>query len=903
MTKKSFRISEYKSLFGILFTGILIIIFYNKSMLDKERYYQTINELNKLKEINSTLNGNLFLTQFNRIKHYDLIRKNIQDLNKRSEKLKELSGEINYSAFKYNLNKYLSNLEEKENSLNNFISHFAVYKNFIAYYPKLSDDLSNKFKEKNNELATDLLRLQNAILIYNYDDKLNFVKVLEKISKVSDSLGTEDKKELLYLINYTNKLLENKTMIENYVKSFLLIDLAEDINLLISNYDFYQNSLDMESKKYNYLMMILVCSLFLWTIYFFINLNRANRKTKDAMNELNFQKSALDEHAIVSITDAKGNITYVNDKFCKISGYEEKELIGKNHRVLKSDEHDKDFFKTLWFVITSGKTWRGEVKNRKKDGSFYWVSATVVPFLDEFGKPFQYISIRTDITKRKIIEEDLIEAKIKADESNQVKGQFLANMSHELRTPLNGVIGMAHIALENEKDKKQKVYLEKINVSANILLKIINDLLDYSKIEAGKLPIENIEFSIDALLQSVADLVSVKAYEKDLELYFNRDMRIPKTLIGDSLRISQVLVNIIGNSIKFTESGEVSLDIKFYNSKDNLIYLQFIIKDSGIGMDEKTLKNVFNSFTQADASTSRKYGGTGLGLTITKNLVELMGGTIEVESELGFGTSFIVSLPFDYKENEQNIDYNLTKNVYVKLYKLSTPILDSLKKILSSLKIDYEEIEYLDFPRNSENKYIVISEEEESFETDDSISILYLNNPNKSINTPRNNTKIITKPINPSIIYDSILEFLNLDEESFSTFIKQKSKRCQNVEVLLVEDNEINQLVATTFLESFGCKVTLANNGLEAIELIKANNSFDIIFMDVQMPIMNGYDATRIIRKELKMNIPIIAMTANAMNEDIIKSKEAGMDKHIGKPIEPNEIEKAIAIFVLNKRG
>lgn len=901
MTEKSFKIKDYKSLIGIFFTAILIVIFYNKSIVDKEKYYIAINHLNKLKEINSTLYGNLFLTQFNKIKHYDVIRDNIETLYNQSILLKEVEKDVKTTAFKYNLERYFKNLETKENYLNTLISHFAVYKNFIGYYPKLSNDLALTFKNVNLELSTNILKLQNAILIFNYGNKSDYLELLKEIEAQEPSLKDGDKKDIEYLIDYINKLIENKSAIEKLEKSFLSIDLSEDINLLVANYDYYNNYLENEKKKYDIMIMVLVVSLFIWIIYFFINLNKANRKIKEAMRELNFQKSALDEHAIVSITDAKGNITYVNEKFCQISGFEESELIGKNHRILKSDEHDKEFFKTLWFVITNGKTWRGEVKNRKKNGGYYWVSATVVPFLDEKGKPFQYISIRTDITRRKKIEEDLIEAKIKADESNEVKGQFLANMSHELRTPLNGVIGMAHIALENEKDKKQKNYLEKINVSANILLKIINDLLDYSKIEAGKLPIENIEFNIDSLLQSVADLVSVKAYEKDLELYFNRDMRIPKTLIGDSLRISQVLVNIIGNSIKFTESGEVSLDIKFDDSKASSIFLQFIIKDSGIGMDRKTLSNVFNSFTQADASTSRKYGGTGLGLTITKNLVELMGGTINVESEIGIGTTFVVSLPFDYKEEEQNIDHSLTKDVVVKLYSLSTPIMDSLEEILKSLRINYNKVESLEFEVDDNKQNIMITEDKKSLDLENDISLLYLINPNKSLKTERENTKIITKPINPSVIYDSILEFLNLDEKSFSNFISHKSKKYQDVNVLLVEDNEINQLVAITFLESFGCKVTLANNGLESIEQIK-NGNFDIVFMDVQMPVMNGYEATKIIREELNLDIPIIAMTANAMNEDIEKSKEVGMDKHIGKPIDPNEIEKAISIFVLNKK-
>lgn len=900
MMIKSFSIKKYKSLIWIVLSAILIVIFYNKSIVNKEKYYVTINSLNKLKEINSRLYGNLFLTQFNKIKHYDVLRENIKLLSEDSLSFKEFSNDVNVSSFKYNLNKYLKELEIKEEYLNNLISHFAIYKNFIEFYPKLSSDMAFKFSDKDRELSLLILNLQNAILLFNYNDKLDVFDILEDIQNKRVFLNKEEKIEIDYLMKFTNNIIKNKKSIEDLENRFLSIDLSENINLLISNFDFHYAKLEKNSDIYNILMMLVVLSLFFWIIYFVINLNKANNKVNDAMRELNFQKSALDEHAIVSITDEKGKITYVNEKFCVISGYSKEELLGKNHRVLKSDEHDDEFFKTLWFVIKNGKTWRGEVKNRKKDGSFYWVSATVVPFLNEEGNPFKYISIRTDITKRKKIEEDLINAKEKADESNKVKSEFLANMSHELRTPLNGVIGMANIALENEKDKKQRLYLEKIDLSANILLKIINDLLDYSKIEAGKLPIENIEFNVDTLLQSVADLVSVKAYEKDLELLFNRDMRIPKVLIGDSLRISQVLVNIIGNSIKFTENGDVSLEVRFENCENHRIFLQFIVKDTGIGMDEKTLNNIFNSFTQADASTSRKYGGTGLGLTITKNLVELMGGKISVESEVNIGSTFIVTLPFEFIEDNQEFDYDLTKDVLVDLYSLSNPIKDSLKTILNSLKIDYIESDNINVFQ--EGKKVIIISENDTVLKSEKLAI-YLTNPNKNLKAENDNIKVISKPINPSVIYDSILEFLDISTENFSKVSSKNRNKYKDVNVLLVEDNEINQLVASTFLENLSCNITIANNGLESVNLIKdKNNSFDIVFMDIQMPIMNGYEATNVLRDDLKLDIPIIAMTANAMKEDIEKAKSVGMNSHISKPIDPKEIESAILAFVLGKK-
>jgi len=899
--QKIFEFKYYKNLVVVLFIALLILFFYSRSIVDKDKYYITINILNEIKETNAELYSSFYLIKTNKIRHYDLLRENIKTIFQKSDEALFYTKNIDFKPFNYNWEKYINKINDKELALENLLSHFSIYKNFISHYPKLSNDLFLYFQNQNKELATKILDLQNNILIYNYTNKNIDLSLITLLEQNLNSLNEKDKRKLEHLILYTNKLIEYKNSVEELEKEFISLDLNESLNLLITNYNVYYNLLEKDSRKYQFLMMSLSLFLLILILFVIVNLNKANSKVKETINELNFQKLALDEHAIVSITDKKGNITYVNDKFCQISGYKEDELIGKNHRVLKSDEHSDEFFENLWKTIVRGKTWQGEVKNFKKDGGYYWVNATIVPFLDEDKKPFKYISIRTDITNRKKVEEDLIESKKEAESANRIKSDFLANMSHELRTPLNGVLGMAHIAYENEKDEKQKAYLEKINSSANILLKIINDLLDYSKIEAGKLSIENSSFNIDTLLQNVADLLSVKAYEKDLELIFNRDMQIPKTIIGDSLRLSQVLVNILGNSIKFTEKGEVSLEIKIENKDENSSFLLFIICDTGIGMGEETLNTIFNSFTQADASTSRKYGGTGLGLTITKNLIELMDGKIFVESKLGIGSKFIVKIPFKMDKTETKIDYKLTNDITINLYSLSNSILKIMKEILSSLHIKYKEIEDILSINSDFEKNIVITEDEEVTHLNKSFPTIVLLNANKSIKTQKDNIKIITKPINPSIIYDSILEFVNISKKSFQNSVSIKGKKGFNAKVLLVEDNELNQLVATTFLESFSCSVTLANNGLEAVEFLKNKDfSFDIIFMDVQMPIMNGYEATKIIREELKLDIPIIAMTANAMKEDIEKSIEVGMNRHISKPIDPNEIEKALLTYIID---
>ena len=432
-----------------------------------------------------------------------------------------------------------------------------------------------------------------------------------------------------------------------------------------------------------------------------------------------------------------------------------------------------------------------------------------------------------------------------------------------------------------------------------ILLNIINDLLDYSKIEAGKLSIENIEFKIDAVLQSVADLVAIKAYEKDLEVIFNRDLSIPKRIIGDSLRTIQMLVNIISNAIKFTEKGEIVVEIKAKEIKEKEIILEFSIKDTGIGMNEETLNNIFNSFTQADNTISRKYGGTGLGLSITKSLITLMGGDINVSSKENVGTTFILNIPFGYVNNEEdNIDYSLTNNIEIKLFDISHSIEQYIKDILDLFKIKYEVISNFDFFIKKEIKYIILTENKNPISD---FTTLLITSPNNVLINSSENIKIITKPITPSLIYDSIIELIDVNTKLMNQLSIEQIKKCQGVNVLLVEDNPTNQIIAKLFLESFGCTVKILDNGLEPVNFFRNKNTTDIVFMDIQMPIMNGYDATNIIRNELKLDLPIIAMTANTMSEDIKKVEEIGMNRHIGKPINKKEIEDAIIDLVLLK--
>lgn len=427
---------------------------------------------------------------------------------------------------------------------------------------------------------------------------------------------------------------------------FLSFDLIKEIINLFTQL--------LSNNQYKYLFVTLfsiIIVLWFWLIYFFINLKKTNNKLNFTLNELNFQKMALDEHAIVSMTDVKGNITYVNDKFCEISGYSIDELIGKNHRIVKSNEHPKEFFDSLKKTIQNGEIWNGEVKNKKKNGDFYWVRATIMPFLDLNKKPFKYVSIRTDITEVKKIQEELIKAKNIAVQSNRIKSDFLANMSHELKTPLNSINIISSVMIKNKNKKLDNEQIKNLNIinrCGKDLLFLINDVLDISKLDAGEINIECEEFDFKNFIYNIKEMFINQIEEKNLSFNIKYDEKI-STIYNDELRIKQIIVNLLSNAIKFTNDGEISLIIK-----DEKEYILLEVIDEGIGIEENKLNYIFDRFKQVDGTTTRKYGGTGLGLAISKELAILLHGEIQVESEVNKGTKFIFKF-------EKNIDLN--KNI------------------------------------------------------------------------------------------------------------------------------------------------------------------------------------------------------------------------------------------------
>ena len=646
-------------------------------------------------------------------------------------------------------------------------------------------------------------------------------------------------------------------------------------------------------------------------------------------NRLIFQQTLIDTIPYpIFFKDAEGRFVGCNRAYEREFGITRDYMIGKtvlDLDYLPIDERQRFQEEDMRTIREVGR-YSYELPIVYADGQIHMTLYSVDGFTLADGKPGGLIGMLVDITERKRMEQELIEAKIAADEANKAKGDFLANMSHEIRTPMNAVIGMAHLALKTSLTPKQRDYLNKIQASANSLLGIINDILDFSKIEAGKLGMEAVEFDLSATLDNVANVITVKAQEKEnLEVLFHLDSRIPNFLVGDPLRLNQILVNLGNNAIKFTEQGEIVLTSKMVERSDEKITLQFSMRDTGIGMTAEQRAKLFQAFSQADTSTSRKYGGTGLGLTISKRLVNMMGGEIWVESEPGKGSTFSFTA-----------DFGLGKETVKKRF-VSPPDIRGLKVLVvddnaTSRQIFQDILESFSF-----DVFLAASgkdalEEIERADKDKPFELVIMDwkmpgmdgiECSKRVKSQKSLNKIpaiilvtaygreeimrqadiiglegfLLKPVSPSMLFNAIMQALGKDVQAISRIGKEKEnaskdlKAIQGAQVLLVEDNEINQQVAMEILQDAGLKVTVVNNGQEGVDAAR-KNEYDVILMDIQMPVMDGYTASQEIRnlKSEIRNVPIIAMTAHAMAGDEDKSFKAGMNGHVTKPIDPDQL-------------
>ena len=508
-------------------------------------------------------------------------------------------------------------------------------------------------------------------------------------------------------------------------------------------------------------------------------------------------------------------------------------------------------------------------------------------------------------------------ARQSAETSAQAKTDFLANMSHEIRTPMNAIIGMAHLALRTELDQKQRDYVSKIHSSGQHLLGIINDILDFSKVEAGKLDVEETEFRIEAVLDNVASMVGEKVSAKGLELIFDVDPNLPENLLGDPLRIGQILINYANNAVKFTERGEIVVRTRVLSDREDEVQVRFEVEDTGMGMTEEQKSRLFQSFSQADSSTTREFGGTGLGLAISKKLAELMGGEVGVSTELGKGSLFwfTAKIRRGKSDNRQFVPTPDLRNRRVLVVDDNDHAREIMSTMLTTMTFradvvssGEEAVAAVRDQNNEDDPYEIVFLDWklggiDGIETGRRIDALDLKmKPHRVMVTAYSRAEIVAqaeaagieiilvKPITQSHLFDAsvcVLDGTTSEELIQREGWEDRTGAIRGAQILVAEDNALNQQVAIELLKEGGLEVDLAENGEEAVRMVRQKD-YDAVLMDMQMPVMDGETATREIRKDARFAaLPIVAMTANAMEVDQERCIEAGMNDHVAKPIDP----------------
>ncbi|MDL2266469.1 PAS domain S-box protein [Desulfovibrio sp. OttesenSCG-928-G15] len=666
-----------------------------------------------------------------------------------------------------------------------------------------------------------------------------------------------------------------------------------------------------------------------------IHNQRINEALRQSQARFRMVEEATGE--VIWSVDGSMRVDYVSEKITPVLGFEPEEIIGRKLEFLLAEPDRAAFMPTPEQTIMRD----AEMRMQCKDGSVKWVRSSCKFVFDKHGVMQQGFGTSMDVTEVRQAHEELRQAKEaleaanrqlaesaevanelaqEARKANLAKGEFLANMSHEIRTPMNAIMGMAHLVLRTELKPKQREYLEKIDFASKSLLRIINDILDFSKVEAGKMELEEAPFYVEDIVRGVYDLVEHRAAEKGLAVTIAIAPEAREQYRGDSLRLAQVLTNLCTNAVKFTAEGGIHVAVQADRHEKNGVLLHFTVTDSGIGLSGEEMAKLFTPFSQADSSTTRKYGGTGLGLALCKKIVHLMGGDIWCESAPGKGSTFhftclfreIAREPRDSDGPENFTDMRVLaampddasyKALYDQLFSLGcrdiervSSLADIVRRAASAAPADllvvsggFAEFDQLERAaaegRLGAMKVLLVA--------------------GFAVEHTALTESVLADPVTQSGLYDATVCLLGRDLGLASQASKQKLERefmgrHEGSRILLVEDNEINQVVAEELLKQAGMRVTIANNGKEALEILD-KQSFDLVLMDIQMPEMDGLTATSKLRAQERFaDLPIIAMTAHAMSDDRQKSLDAGLNAHITKPIDSVELFSTLAKW-LNK--
>lgn len=1050
---------------GLVLLGLLLFLYGQSTAINVREELLLNSELRQLRQLDKRLSLYVLRRYSSLLQNYDPIVQTEQHMAELIDSIERQRPDLfadPQHAVGASFLKFRHQHQQKLQLLERFKSQYAVLRNSLRYFPLAASEINATLvsgepleEALRDHLVVDMLTYQNTL---QPELRARIERDIGVLAKLALQQPVNRREQLHMLLKHARILLDYRVITEQTIQQMFALTGGEHLDEAIVRYGEDFARAEQHADSYRLWLMLFALAGLMYGAWSLWRIQRAQVALQTSLKELEFQKYALDQHSIVSITDRAGRILYTNDKFSEISQYKRADLLGQDHRLLNSGHHSREFFKQMWATIGRGEVWHGEVKNRARDGSYYWVDSTIVPLMDAQDKPLRYVSIRTDITERKEADEllavqrefyesisetlregiyvqaldgrciyinseaerllgweraaligkpvhdtihylnadgehlpgfdcpimldvteyghanrddqvfvrrdggifpvelssqsvmrngkfdgvvvafrdiserkrheaSLRQAKEDAEAASRAKGDFLANVSHEIRTPMNGILGMTELALDTELTHEQREYLLLVKSSADALLTIINDILDFSKIESGKLNIEPIEFSLEQMLRDTMKTLATRAHQKQLELLLHLAPDVPDRVEGDPGRLRQVIVNLVGNAIKFTERGEIEVQVsQVSGAAAGAARLRFAVRDTGIGIPRDKFGTIFESFSQADTSTTRKYGGTGLGLTISSQLVGLMGGRIELDSEVGRGSTFHFTLALPVVNADPLLRYQHTGQ----LAGLSVLVADDnatnrrlLQEMLGNWKLR---------PTVVESGAAALDElaREAAAGTPYALALLDLQMPDmdgfelaaRIQQHPQYAPKMtmmltsegqrghaarcrelgigsyLMKPVSQSELLDAIMTTLGEVQPAGELVTRHSLREMRHrLNLLVAEDNPVNQTLAMRLLEKLGHRVTVAGNGVEACQHFQQGD-FDAILMDVDMPEMNGYEATRHIREQEKQqggHIPIVAMTAHAMAGAREECLRHGMDGYLTKPIDTealwNELE------------
>jgi PAS domain S-box-containing protein len=667
---------------------------------------------------------------------------------------------------------------------------------------------------------------------------------------------------------------------------------------------------------------------------------------KKAEEQMRLHLTILESTAnAIVISGRNGIIEWVNPAFTRLTGYLPGEIVGKSPSILKSGTQEVGFYREIWNTILAGQVWHGELVNRRKDGSLYTEEMTITPVADPSGGIRHFIAVKQDVTQRKLMEDRLRTAKEAAEAANVAKNHFIANVSHELRTPMNAILGMTELALDEDLPASVRNYLATAKESADMLLDLLNEILDFSRLETEQFQLDARPFSLRRLLTNTLKTLGVSAYDKGLELICDITNHVPDQLLGDSLRLRQVLLNLIGNAVKFTACGEIVVTVANVETSRNAagreasesggafaddgVALEFSVADTGIGIATEEQENIFAPFTQVDPSMTRSYGGTGLGLAIAANLVKLMGGRIGVESQVGRGSVFTFSVRLKRQigcPTEPDAEHAIRQRLQGKpilLLVANRAVRHILERMLSRWGMRPETLDDMPAARATLREAAAAGRAYPAALIDASLAEIdgdawatwIKNNPaladrvilmfspcdraTRLQHCQELGIQYLEKPIFHSQLLGRLARLIGtagLPTAPAPSPMDAESAKVQPRRVLVVEDNRANQELALYILRKYGHSAIVAENGIEALVCLR-HEDFDVVLMDIQMPRMDGYQATAAIRAlddPKKARVPIIAMTAHAMASHHRRCLAAGMDGYLDKPIKAGRLIEII---------